>query len=140
MREITVENPGAVAAATGARSQSIGKRQHANNITAFDIAHGLNAVPTSSHSWHARCPVLSHNDPGLSLRLGFGAKGPLVYCTGGCSQRQVIIALRSCGLWGQASPRVVAARQQWIERAQSWIEQIRRDLNQREKARELGKA
>jgi putative DNA primase/helicase len=48
--------------------------------------------------WLARCPAHDDREPSLSIRDGDGGK-VLVRCHAGCDQRQVIVALRSRGLW-----------------------------------------
>jgi hypothetical protein len=63
--------------------------------------------------WTARCPAHDDSNPSLSIRDGDDGK-VLVRCHAGCTQAEVIVALRSRGLWGQnehllfvrAAPRV----------------------------------
>jgi len=49
------------------------------------------------HSWVARCPA--HDDRSPSLSITDGEDRVLVYCHAGCSQSEVIQALRKLGLW-----------------------------------------
>jgi len=79
-------------------------------MSTFDtIVNGLNAR-RSGAGWSARCPA--HDDQHASLSLSEGDCGkPLVCCHAGCSQEQVIDALKGRGLWpghSDASRRVVA--------------------------------
>ena len=66
-----------------------------------DLTHRLKG------RWHgkegtARCPA--HDDHSPSLSIGVGADGKtLVHCHAGCSQAQVIDALRAMGLWDSAA-------------------------------------
>jgi len=49
-------------------------------------------------SWMARCPAHDDRTPSLSLRdtdEGY----TLAYCHAGCTQAEVVAALRACGLW-----------------------------------------
>jgi putative DNA primase/helicase len=48
-------------------------------------------------SWMARCPAHEDRNPSLSIREVDGKT--LVHCHAGCSQRDVIAALKSRGLW-----------------------------------------
>jgi hypothetical protein len=49
-------------------------------------------------TWMARCPI--HDDLTPSLSIGSGRYGKvLVYCHGGCEQRDLIAALQRRGLW-----------------------------------------
>lgn len=50
--------------------------------------------------WVARCPAHDDKNPSLSLRDVDGKL--LVYCHAGCSQRNVIEALKARGLWSEA--------------------------------------
>jgi hypothetical protein len=67
-------------------------------MTARDLAAALGARRNGS-GWMARCPA--HDDRNPSLSIGEADDGKvLVRCHAGCSQEQVIAALRSRGLWG----------------------------------------
>ena len=73
-------------------------------MTAAHIAEALNGR-RSGAGWVARCP--NHKDRTPSLSIRDADKTILVHCFAGCSQRDVITALRERGLW----PR--GERQQW---------------------------
>ena len=66
-------------------------------ITAEDIANGLGGRKSGAN-WQARCPAHDDKTPSLSLRDGDHGR-PIFHCFGGCSQREVIDALISRGLW-----------------------------------------
>lgn len=51
-----------------------------------------------------RCPA--HDDQNPSLHVSNGRKGVVVRCHAGCSQENVIAALRQHGLWSKTSNRV----------------------------------
>jgi putative DNA primase/helicase len=51
----------------------------------------------SGPSWIVKCPAHDDRNPSLSIREGGGK--PLVHCHAGCSQRDVIDALKARGLW-----------------------------------------
>ncbi|MER8435399.1 AAA family ATPase [Mesorhizobium sp. M1312] len=51
-----------------------------------------------------RCPA--HDDQNPSLHVSNGRKGVVVRCHAGCSQENVIAALRQHGLWSKTSDRV----------------------------------
>jgi hypothetical protein len=65
-------------------------------MTAAYIAKALGGRKSGS-GWMARCPAHRDINPSLSLRDTNGKI--LVYCFAGCSQRDVISALRELGLW-----------------------------------------
>ena len=73
-------------------------------MTAAYIAKVLNGRRSGS-DWMARCPAHDDVNPSLSLRDISGKV--LVHCFAGCSQREVIAALRERGLWPEQ------ARRQW---------------------------
>lgn len=64
----------------------------ATMITAAQIEAGL-----GGKGGMAPCPC--HDDSTASLSIKDGEKGPVVYCHGGCTQADVISALRERGLW-----------------------------------------
>ena len=67
------------------------------------ILNGLNKVRKSGSGWVACCPA--HDDKNPSLSISEGRQGVvLVKCWSGCSQTEVISALRDRGLWG-SEPR-----------------------------------
>jgi len=73
-----------------------------NNTTLSSIASGLNKV-----KWHgdyeilACCPAHDDRNPSLSVSDKNGKI--LVHCWAGCTQEEVIGALRDLGLWHSAS-------------------------------------
>ena len=67
-------------------------------MTAEEIARSLGGR-NAGESWVAHCPA--HDDHTPSLAVCDGQDGqPLVHCHAGCSQTQVIDALRRRGMWG----------------------------------------
>jgi hypothetical protein len=64
---------------------------------AAEIAHALKGKK-SGRSWTARCPAHDDSDPSLSISVSPEGK-TLIHCHAGCSQDQVIAALRDRGLW-----------------------------------------
>ena len=73
-----------------------------NSITAEQIAHALDAKKIGG-SWTCRCPA--HDEKTPSFRISESDTGKiLLHCFGGCSQKSVIEALRSRGLWTDATP------------------------------------
>lgn len=54
--------------------------------------------------WMARCPAHDDREPSLSIRAA-GESRVLVHCHAGCTQGQVIAALRARGLWPQDGSR-----------------------------------
>lgn len=65
------------------------------------ILNGLDKVRKSGSGWTACCPSHDDHDPSLSISEGRTGK-VLVKCWAGCSQNDVITALRGMGLWGSA--------------------------------------
>lgn len=61
------------------------------------IASALNARRTRPGRWIARCPAHDDRNPSLSIAEASGKV--LVHCFAGCSQADVIEALRARGLW-----------------------------------------
>lgn len=92
-------------------------------MTAETIAHALHGRRTGA-GWVARCPAHDDRSPSLSLREAEGKV--LVHCHAGCSQADVIEALRSRGLWPDKE------RPEWTpEQRRKWGQQRRtfeRDL------------
>jgi hypothetical protein len=58
-------------------------------------------------AWVARCPSHADSVPSLSIRESEDGRA-LVHCHAGCSQEQVVGALRSRGLWIEYGPRLVS--------------------------------
>ena len=68
------------------------------------IVEGLNGRP-SGKGWMARCPAHPDTTPSLSINETPAGK-VLVKCFAGCSQAEVIAALRRRGLWPGRSQRM----------------------------------
>ena len=66
-------------------------------IPAREIVHAL-GVRRSGKGWLAKCPAHKDKHPSLSIDEGSDGKA-LVKCRAGCSQDDVIDALRGRGLW-----------------------------------------
>jgi hypothetical protein len=71
-------------------------------MTAACVAKALNGHRYGS-GWMARCPAHRDNNPSLSLRDANGKI--LVHCFAGCSQDDVVAALRERGLWPERVKR-----------------------------------
>ena len=65
-------------------------------MSADSLARALEARRSGS-SWMARCPAHEDRNPSLSIREVDGKV--LVHCHAGCTQRAVIDALITCGIW-----------------------------------------
>lgn len=65
-------------------------------MTAAYIAEALNGRRSGS-GWVAHCPAHKDKTPSLSIRESDGRI--LVHCFGGCTQPDVVMALRERGLW-----------------------------------------
>lgn len=77
-------------------------------ITAEAVARGLNAIRVGS-GWLAHCPA--HDDTHRSLTIGRGDTQPVVVsCKTGCSQGDVLAALKQMGLWSSAPAGHTAER------------------------------
>jgi putative DNA primase/helicase len=77
-------------------------------MTADSIARALEAHRSGS-SWMAKCPAHDDNHPSLSIREVDGKV--LLHCHAGCTQHDVIDALKARGLWQPErteKPRIVA--------------------------------
>ena len=68
-------------------------------MTAEFIAHALGARRSGS-TWMAKCPAHDDDAPSLAIREVEGKV--LLHCHAGCSQRDVLEALRARGLWESA--------------------------------------
>ena len=66
------------------------------------ILSGLDKVRKSGAGWTACCPAHNDHEPSLSISEYRTGK-VLVKCWAGCSQHEVIAALRNMGLWGSES-------------------------------------
>ena len=76
-------------------------------MDAQTIAQGLDRGSRSGEGWTACCPA--HDDRTPSLSITDSADSVLVHCHAGCSQDEVIDALKAKGLWepkpnGSAGP------------------------------------
>src|SRR5688572_14637741 len=77
-------------------------------MTADSITRALKARRSGS-CWMAKCPAHDDNNPSLSIRE-VDAK-VLLHCHAGCTQREVIEALKARGVWQPSrveNPRIVA--------------------------------
>jgi putative DNA primase/helicase len=80
------------------------------------IANALGGKPNRKNGYRCFCPA--HDDrhhPNLDVDPGDGGK-VLVHCTAGCSQAEVIEALRARGLWLSGKPLGEAEKQRAVER------------------------
>ena len=76
-------------------------------MSAEQLAQALDAKPAGRNKWKARC--VAHEDRNPSLWISEAANGKtLVKCWAGCSQSEVIEALRGQGLWGAARKSAIA--------------------------------
>lgn len=66
------------------------------------ILNGLDKVRKSGSGWTACCPAHDDRTPSLSISESRTTGKVLVKCWAGCSQNDVITALRGMGLWGSA--------------------------------------
>jgi len=71
-------------------------------MDAREVAGGLERPRENGNGWMACCPA--HEDRNPSLSISDGDKGIVVKCFAGCSQRDVIDALKSRGLWPTPTP------------------------------------
>jgi len=77
-------------------------KQQRNHTTLSGIASGLNKVKWhGDYKFSACCPVHDDRNPSFSARDDNGKI--LVKCFSGCTQDEVISALRGLGLWHTAS-------------------------------------
>ncbi len=68
-------------------------------MSAETIAHALGGRRAGA-TWMARCPAHNDGTPSLAVREGLDGK-VLIYCHAGCSQSDVITALKCDGIWTQ---------------------------------------
>lgn len=97
-------------------------------MTAAEIAAALDGRK-SGRAWWARCPA--HQDKRPSLELTDAGGKVLVRCWSGCSQADVIAALKARGLWPERPPLTAEERREWgrkrrmveegVERLQDWF-------------------
>lgn len=76
-----------------------------NLRSAQEIAAGLVKGQRSGGGWKACCPAHDDKNPSLSINDGDDGR-PLVHCQRGCSQYEVIAALRAQGLWEKDSSAI----------------------------------
>jgi hypothetical protein len=81
-------------------------------MTAEAIAAALHGR-RCGRGWLAKCPA--HDDRGPSLSICERDGKVLVHCFAGCSQREVVEALRALGLWPERESRgwTQAERHEW---------------------------
>ena len=78
-------------------------RGHSNGIddtptpTASDLAKHLGGRRVGKH-WQAHCPAPMSSNPSLTISEGDDGL-VLVHCKSGCAQSDVLVALRTRGLW-----------------------------------------
>jgi DNA primase len=96
-------------------------------MTAASIVRAFEAR-RSGASWLARCPAHDDRNPSLSIREVDGKV--LLHCHAGCSQRDVIEALKALGLWessqnATAHRRIVATYDYTDERSELLYQTVR---------------
>lgn len=95
-----------------------------STITAEELARKLGGY-RSGRGWIARCPAHDDHSPSLSIRDA--ANKILVNCRAGCSQTDVIAALKVRGLWSVSD---------WTQQEKrAYAEQLKRDERDRRVAR-----
>jgi putative DNA primase/helicase len=67
------------------------------DLTAYELAQALGGRRNGAKGWLCRCP--SHDDRHPSLALTERDSRVLLHCWSGCSQGEIIAALRQRGLW-----------------------------------------
>jgi putative DNA primase/helicase len=67
------------------------------------IGSALGGKPKPGGGWMCRCPAHDDKEPSLSIDLGDNLR-PVVRCWAGCSNQDVISALRARGLWPERLP------------------------------------
>jgi hypothetical protein len=93
-------------------------------MTAADIADALHGR-RSGAGWVARCPAHKDKTPSLSIRESDSRI--LVHCFSGCTQRDVVIALRERGLWPERPrPTWTASERREYGRRRSQAETLAR--------------
>src|SRR5258708_56111 len=103
-------------------------------MSADSLATALEARRSGS-SWMAKCPAHDDRNPSLSIREVDGKV--LLHCHAGCTQRDVIDALKARGLWQSEpseNPRIVATHDYTEERGALLYQTVRfypKDFRQR---------
>ena len=102
------------------RAQYAKTKPHGKRLqtSATEIAETLGGRQTGPHQWMVCCPA--HDDKHPSLSLTVGDRGPLVHCFAGCSQSEVISALRERGLWYKPRGQTNLPRRRHDEAHQLW--------------------
>lgn len=79
----------------------------------------------SGAGWIARCPAHQDRNPSLSICAGRNGQ-PLVHCHAGCTQGDVIAALRDRGVWhgGEYTERVIVATYDYMDEAGRLLYQV----------------
>lgn len=95
-------------------------------MTAADIASALGGR-RCGRGWLARCPAHDDRNPSLSIAEASGKL--LVRCHAGCSQGDVLEALRARGLWPEKPAPALTP-----EERRAWVEARRRDERDRRPA------
>src|SRR6476660_7533555 len=80
------------------QASNLAFRQRTTDVTVDMIGEALGGGHKLGDSWAASCPAHYDRRPSLSIRTAEDGK-ILVYCFAGCSQANVITALRARGLW-----------------------------------------
>jgi putative DNA primase/helicase len=88
-----------------------------------EIVRALGGRPSGS-GWMAKCP--SHDDQNPSLSINSGSNGRvLVHCHAGCTQSDVIAALRDRGVWrGWHTERKIIATYDYTDEAGQLLYQV----------------
>ena len=79
-------------------------------MDAGELARALGGARREGAGWRARCPAHDDHDPSLGISDRDGKL--LVHCRAGCSQADIIAALRERQLWSKPNtdngPRIAA--------------------------------
>jgi putative DNA primase/helicase len=67
-------------------------------MNAAELAHALKGRRAGRDNWIARCPAHDDRDPSLSISVG-DTREVVFKCFAGCTQSDVIAALKDRGLW-----------------------------------------
>lgn len=102
----------------------------AGRTSAAQIALALGAQKSGENEWLAKCP--SHDDHKPSLSISEGQDGSvLVYCHAGCTQTQVINALKTRGLWLKSTNEEHVAEYNYTDKHGNLVYQIVRKSGKR---------
>lgn len=103
-------------------------------MTAEVLAHALGGRRSGS-CWMAKCPAHADNNPSLSIRDADGKV--LLHCHAGCTQHDVIDAIRDLGVWHPepaVRPEIIATYDYTDEQGQLLYQGVRyqpKDFKQR---------